>query len=177
MLAAVVEKLVAGQWADADAIKRAEENADNLIAELGKLSEQYKERLSFDRVVKEIEKIVESMERLRAELQRWQETGSGILVGKDPFLGPLGQQLLLKGESKTSRQAVTWNQYEEDNLVVKVAVNDPEGLVVAPELTLNFEKNQTHFEYEVRAMKKPGEYTITLTPAVGKPAQVKVTVK
>jgi hypothetical protein len=176
-LAAVVERLVGGQWADAAGIKLAEDNADALIAELGKLSEQYKERLSFDRVVKEIEKIVESMERLRAELQRWERVGGEKLTGKDPEFGPLGQQLLLKGESKMFRHTVTWNQYEEDNLAVKVAVSDPEGLVVAEQLTLNFEKNQTHFDYEVRALKKPGEYTITLTPAVGKPIQVKVTVK
>ena len=45
------------------------------------------------------------------------------------------------------------------------------------ELKLDFEKNQTAFEYEVKAGAKDGEYTLTLIPAVGEPVVVIVTVK
>jgi hypothetical protein len=177
LLGLVVEKLVAGQWADADAVRGAEEQTDLLIAELGKLGEAYRERLSYDRLVKEFEKLVESADLQRSLLTRWRETGEGRLLSKDPILGPLGQQLLIKGETKKFRHAIDWRQYEEDKLVVKVAVSDAEGLVAAEEIALDFEKNQTHFEYEVRAMKKAGDFTVTLTPEVGKPIKVRVTVK
>ena len=74
------------------------------------------------------------------------------------------------------RHTISWHQYAEDDLEVKVTASDP-SLTVPAKLTLDFEKHQFRFEYEVKAGQKTGEFTVTLAPAVGAPVAVKVTVK
>ena len=59
---------------------------------------------------------------------------------------------------------------------VKVTASDP-SITVPPELTLNFERHEYRFEYEIKAGTKDGTFKITLTPAVGKPVEVQVIVK
>lgn len=71
---------------------------------------------------------------------------------------------------------IQWLQYDKDDLIVKLTSSD-QSIVVPVELKLNFDKNPNDFEYEVRAGNKEGEYTITLTPEVGKKVEVKVIVK
>jgi hypothetical protein len=61
-------------------------------------------------------------------------------------------------------------------VVVKIASSDP-SVVVPAEMKLNFETNETYFEYEVKAGTKEGMYKITVTPEVGKPVEVQVNVK
>jgi hypothetical protein len=74
------------------------------------------------------------------------------------------------------RHTIKWGQYAEDELEVKVTASDP-SLSVPATLTLDFEKHQFRFEYEVKAGQKTGEFTVTLTPNVGEPVTVKVIVK
>ena len=74
------------------------------------------------------------------------------------------------------RHTISWHQYAEDELEVKVTASDP-SLTVPATLKLDFEKHQFRFEYEVRAGQKTGEFTVTLSPAVGNPVTVAVIVK
>jgi hypothetical protein len=93
-----------------------------------------------------------------------------------PSIGEVGPVLLNKGEVRKIKHAISWNQFAEDNLTIKVAASDP-SVVVPAELKLTFDGNQEGFEYEVRAGQKEGEYALTLTPQAGKPIKVQVTVK
>ena len=134
------------------------------------------EAQSKDRLIKIGRAILEAQERVDRQLVELQTIYEDRLRSKDPLINPVGQQFLAKGESKKLRHVIQWLQFDKDDLVVKVTASDP-SIVVPAELKLNFEKNPNEFEYEVRAGNKEGDYTITLTPEVGKKVEVKVQVK
>ncbi|MBN9118238.1 MAG: hypothetical protein J0I06_03600 [Planctomycetes bacterium] len=93
-----------------------------------------------------------------------------------PALEIRSEVVLGKGDRVTLRHRIEWRQYEADELEVTVTASDP-SLTVPATLKLDFEKHQFRFEYEVKAGESAGEFTVTLTPAVGKPVTVQVTVK
>jgi hypothetical protein len=80
-----------------------------------------------------------------------------------------------RGEAIRVRHALRWRNYPEDTLKVKMSASSKDLLVPA-EITLNFETHTLDFEYHIRGTAA-GTYTITLTPAVGKPVKVTVLVK
>jgi hypothetical protein len=119
--------------------------------------------------------------RINAELRKIREDYENDLRAETPKLGELGVVSLSKGESKKLQHTIAWRKYEgpkgkEDELQVKVSASDP-SLMVPPELTLTFEKNQFRFDYEIKAGQKAGDFTMTVTPAVGKAVTVQVSVK
>ena len=94
------------------------------------------------------------------------------------LIGDVGVSSLTKGETKKVQHTITWNQYKEDDLTVKVKASDPSIIGRPDELTLNFEKHQFRFDYEVKAGTGRREITPSpLTPAAGKPVVVQVLVK
>jgi hypothetical protein len=94
----------------------------------------------------------------------------------DPHIGESKAVILTKGGTATVRHTIEWRQYEKDELEVIMTASDT-SLVVPDKLVLEFEKHQFRFEYQVKAGEKTGEFTITLTPAAGKPVMVQVIVK
>lgn len=106
----------------------------------------------------------------------WKRDEEDKLNSPTPTIGPVGALALSKGEAKKVQHKISWNQYKEDDLVVKVTASDP-ALTVPGELKLNYETHQFAFEYEVKAGAREGTYKVTLAPAVGKPVEVLVVVK
>lgn len=94
----------------------------------------------------------------------------------DPWLGEVATVVLKKGERATITQSIAWNSYPEDDLPVWFRAND-ESLIVPDKVTLNFERHQFRFQYEIKAGGKTGEFTVTVTPTPGKAVEVKVVVK
>jgi hypothetical protein len=103
----------------------------------------------------------------------WAEPSNGP---RGPEIGSIGPVTLARSGRAVVRHAISWGQYPEDKLSIKVTASD-DALVVPAKLELDFEKNEVRFEYEIRAGDKAGEFTITLTPATGEPVEVKVIVE
>jgi hypothetical protein len=175
-LADVVAPLAEDRWASPESVSDADLVLTRLSEELQKIRDLLGEKLEYDRVTGMLDSLIRTQERLKAERERWQREMGDLLRSPLPTLGPVGPVLLNKGEARKVRHTISWNQFAEDTLTVKVTASDP-SVVVPTELKLTFEGNQESFEYEVRAGQKEGEYAITLTPQAGKPVKVQVTVK
>lgn len=172
------------QWPPPAAVSDAEQALSQLEREVAALRQELGELQSKEKLKKMLASVIEGQKRIGKELETIQYDRAIRLVKKEAELGAVGQQLVGKGESKKVKQAVSWNQYDRDELVVKLAVTDaagnpvpPEVLAVSPELKLDFERNQLDFEYEVKAGGKDGEYTLTLTPQLGAPVKVSIVVR
>ncbi len=165
------------RWADSALVSDTEIILGKLEAELRQIRQEIGEGESYDKVKMQFNLLKEKQLRVKYDLRSIQDYLNGQLIQDTPDISPVGQVSLVKGESKKIQHNIKWRQYKEDSLVVKLASSDPAGVIVPAELKLDFEKNDLNFEYEIRAGNKPGDYTITLTPAVGEKVQVKVTVK
>jgi hypothetical protein len=177
LMTTVQTALEGGQWADSVLVSDTEIAITRLREELFKIRQDQGEGESFDKVKREFNVLLEQQRRVRAEINKWYAIDTGTKFQITPKIGPVGAVFLVKGESKKIQHEIKWRQYKEDTLVVKLTSSDPTALVVPEELKLDFEKNDLNFDYEIRAANKPGDYTITLTPASGEKVEVKVTVK
>jgi hypothetical protein len=166
-----------GRWADNVLVSKADQVISALLRELVEIRKTLGEGESYDKVKREVNALLEEQRRVKAELKDLMNRLQGQALQDTPAIAEVGQIFLRKGESKRIEHAIKWRQYKEDTLVVKVASSDPAGVIVPPELKLDFEKNDLNFDYEIRGGNKEGDFTITLTPAVGAKVQVKVTVK
>ena len=162
-----------GQATDTDIhINLLEQEIVSIRAVLG-------EAQSKERLIKEARALIERQKRVRLEIVQMQRAIEEDL--DKPAIGSVGEVFLTKGETKKITQSLAWRLYKgppgnEDTLVVKLAASDA-SIVVPAELKLDFEKNNLNFSYEIRAGNKEGTYAVTVTPAAGKPVEVKVTVK
>lgn len=95
-----------------------------------------------------------------------------------PRLTSPGAVTLKPGEARDISFKIDWRLYPGDTLKVAVAKSPADtDLDLPKELTLTDQKNETEFVLRVTAGKTPGEATVTLTPATGKPVKLTVTVK
>jgi hypothetical protein len=92
----------------------------------------------------------------------------------EPAIGEVPLVVLEKGKSVKVRHGIGWRQYRSDALGIELVAAP--GLKVPAKLILDFEKHSLDFEYEITGLAV-GEYTIVLTPAVGQPVKVSVSVK
>lgn len=127
---------------------------------------------------------------LAAIIEKQRAVGEGIPhlprpphapLPREPRIGDGAVIVLAKGGTATVKHTIDWRAYvgpkgREDELDVTLTASDA-SLKVPEKLTLEFERHQFRFEYEVKAGEKTGEFTITLTPTAGKPVAVKVIVK
>jgi hypothetical protein len=180
----VLEALGGGKWADPAAVSDADQALTVLEQEVRALRTALGELQSKEKLKKMLVSVIEGQKRISKELEELRRLREERLTKKEPELGAVGPQFLAKGESKKLKQAINWAQYDKDELVVRLAAADQDGnpvpaevLGVPAELRLDFERNQLDFEYAVKAGAKEGEYTLTVTPEVGSPVKVAVTVK
>ena len=76
-------------------------------------------------------------------------------------------------KSITVKIPIDWKLYDKGDLTL-TAVAD--GGVMVP-MMLSIKDDKDEIELPVTALDKPGEYRITVTPAVGAPVVIVVTVK
>jgi hypothetical protein len=182
---AVTEKLMAlvqapldeSRWSDPIVLADAENSLVRLIREVSDIRKAIGEAESYDQLKRRLSSAIEEQKRIRLELVRWKKFLEDDATRDAPRIDPVGAVFMTKGETKKIKHNISWRQFKEDNLVVKLTSSDPTAVIVPAELKLDFEKNDLSFEYEVRAASKDGEYTVTLTPAVGDKVEVKITVK
>lgn len=176
LLLGVQNVLNAGRWAPLAAVSDAENSIYALERRLQEIRAQLGEAQNKDKLKKALLAIKEQQARIRDQVLAWKRDEEDKLNSPTPTIGPVGALALSKGEAKKVQHKISWNQYKEDDLVVKVTASDP-ALTVPGELKLNYETHQFAFEYEVKAGAREGTYKVTLAPAVGKPVEVLVVVK
>ena len=177
LTAQVQKALEEGRWADPVLVSDAEIALFGLARELSAFKARIGEGETFDKVKNEITVLRDQQKRLLRELEMWKIWNDGLLVQDIPSISSVGPVFLRKGETKRIQQNIHWRQYKEDTYTIKVASSDPTAVIVPSELKLDFEKNDLKFDYEIRATNKEGDFTVTLTPAVGPKIEFKVTVK
>lgn len=166
-----------GHWADPVVVSDVDNAINGLLQELTSIRQALGEAENLEKVKRNFNVLLEQQLRLRAELRRIQLDVEKNQIQDSPDISPVGPLFLAKGETQKIKHNIRWRQYKEDSLLVKVASSDPAAVIVPNELKLDFEKNDLSFDYEIRAGNKAGEFTVTLTPAVGAKVEVKVTVK
>ena len=177
----VQNALNGGRWAPLAAVSDAENSLYALERDLRTLRNKLGESQTLDGLKRSVAAIQERQRRIAADVEAQRRIWEIEVNSKDPKIGEAGAQSLTKGEAKKIQHAIQWRQYvgpkgKEDELQVKVTASDP-SITVPPELTLNFERHEFRFEYEIKAGTKDGTFKITLMPAVGKPVEVQVIVK
>jgi hypothetical protein len=98
------------------------------------------------------------------------------VLQKVPTVGDIPTVTIPKGGYARVEHTISWHQYPNDELEVRLTASDATILVPA-RIDVDFEKHQFRFSYEITAGDKVGEYTVLLTPAAGRPVTVKVIVK
>jgi hypothetical protein len=171
-------------WSDVDSVIAAELALLELERELKAIRQELGELQSKEKLKAQLQKVIDDQERIGKELALLKQIWEEDQFKKDPKIGAIGPVFLTKGEAKKIRHTINWRQYEKDELVLKLSVMDKDKkpvpadvLGIPTELKLDFEKNQTSFDYDVKAGARDGEFTLTLVPAVGEPVSVIVTVK
>jgi len=159
---------------------RAEEAqaAPSIEHEAAASAEGPEEKRSIERLKQMLREIIVKQQRYRAELQHRYENLLPPCLPKElaPTIGEAKPVVLEKGGRAKVTHTIRWRQYPEDVLTVTVTPSDP-SLAVPAKLTLEFEKNEVSFEYEITAGDKAGTFSLTLTPQTGSPVVVAVTVK
>ncbi len=183
LLNLVQNSLNGGRWAPLVAVSDAENAIYALERELQAIRRAIGEAQSLDLLRKKIDKIRNDQARIDQEIRRMKQDWEERLNSDIPTFGEVGAVFLNRGEKKTISQKIDWNQYKQDEIVVKFSVVDPnnnpvtDGVIVPAEMTLDFEKHQFRFEYTIAGGSKPGDYKVRLSPAVGPPKEFPVTVK
>ena len=80
-----------------------------------------------------------------------------------------------KNSSITVKHTIDWKLFDKGELKVTVTAADGSGLTVPGAMAVKDDKDE--LEYVVKSGDKVGDFKVTVTPAVGKPAEVIVTVK
>jgi hypothetical protein len=178
LLGKIQTALDEGRFGDPGMVTDAEIALHALEREVSDIRKALGEAQSKERLRKLINKLIEDQEqRVGNEIKKWMRDLDFENTRESPAIGQVGAVFLAKGETKKIKHTIRWRQYKEDILVVKVASSNPTAVIVPGELKLDFEKDNLSFEYEIRAGNTDGDYTVTLTPAVGDKVVVKVTVK
>jgi hypothetical protein len=175
-LAFVQNQLGAGRWAPGAAVTDAASDIALLEAGVRFIRALTGESIAIDRLRQNLLKLKTDQERIGSQILKLKVDAEKIFTTPFPLIRTAGVLSFVKGESKRLAHTISWNQYDGDTIKVKVAASDP-SITVPAELTLDFEKNTTRFDYEVKAGNKEGTFKITLTPAVGPPVEVQLVVK
>jgi hypothetical protein len=180
-----VEKLIGegqnvfdeGRWPPAGLVVQADAELAKLEQEVAKIRRERGEAESKEKLKNQIREVLSKQERIQVALKVAQQNADAERNKDTPLLYPVGPQFLAKGESRKVKHGINWRQFKEDALEVRLESSDPKALVVPEKITLDFEKNNLDFEYEVRAGTMPGDYKVTLTPAAGDKIEVLISVK
>lgn len=172
----VQNPLNGSRWADVNVIRLADSDLVQLENTLKKLRDLHGEAQSLDKLRREARRLLDDQKRIREQILAWQKDDGDRNNLKHPTIRETGSVSLAKGDTKRVSHAIQWNQYEGDTMVLKLASSDP-SIIVPAQITLDFEKNQFRFDYEVKSGTKEGTFKIKLTPATGPPVEVQVIVK
>jgi len=172
-LTAVQSSLASGVRPDDISLDNARTALTVLIAELRKVREKQGDVVNINKLRDDLRKIIEDQQQVSTALERIKK---GIISSLfNPKLLPGPALVLAKGEKRTITQQINWNAYVEGSLTIKLQAQPGSDLQLPAQVIAQDDRDD--FSFELTAGQKAGEFTITLTPAVGEPLLLKVTVK
>lgn len=170
---AVQSALAANTRPETVAVQNAQTALNTLIQRLKEVREKLGDVVSINKLRDELRRIIEDQKSVSQALDRTKRRIVDNLF--NPQLLPIPAVTLTKGEKKTLTQPVDWKIFADDSLQVKVEASVGSDLKVPTVLKVSADNDS--FTYDITAGQKTGEFSITLTPSVGAPLTVKITVK
>jgi hypothetical protein len=169
----VQTQLAAGTRPETVSVQNAQTALNTLILRLKAVREKLGDVVSINKLRDELRRIIEDQKSVSQALDRSKRRIVDNLF--NPQLLPTNPVTLKKGEKKSITQAVDWKIFADDSLQVKVQASAGSDLQVPAVLKVSADNDS--FSFEITAGQKTGEFSITLTPSVGAPLTVKVTVQ
>lgn len=157
---------------DAAVMESAESSVRELVARMQDLREKFGESLNISKLRDQIQAILKRQQDVKTMLDDLAKNIRERLF--QPDVRPAGPVALAKGETRKVKHSVDWKLYDKDDLVIRLEASDP-SLTVPP--MVKVPADDLEFEYPITAGQKSGEFTVTVSPAVGKLVTVRVTVK
>ena len=148
---------------------------DQLTRELKAIIDAIGEQLSIDKFRNQLQDLINKQREVTVGLKRIYD-----LYQIRQFLPSIAASpavTLNKGEKKAMKHAINWKVYDKDDLKVKIAATPGSEVAVPAEVVIPNDGVVNSVDYEIAAGQKAGKFEVTLTPAVGEPVVVEVTVK
>jgi hypothetical protein len=92
-----------------------------------------------------------------------------------PKLQPIAAITLNKKEERRITQQIEWGVFDKDELKIRIEAPAGSGLRVPGDVTVKTDKDD--YQFEIQAGDMAGTFDVKITPALGTPVIVKVTVK
>lgn len=144
-----------------------------LILQMQTIRDGIGELLNLQKLRDEMTNIINRQRQIRRFLQAIMEYERTKLF--IPEIRPAEVTLAKKGKAKV-KHTIDWKVFDKDSLTIRLSAPAGSGLKVPDSLDVK-NADRDDFEYEVEAGDVAGEFAVTLTPAVGLPVKLKVTVK
>lgn len=169
----VQSQLATGARPDDVTMQNARTALSTLIDALKKVREGTGDVVNINKLRDELRKIIEDQLLVSRTLKRSKE----VLVDNlfNPQLLPVPPVTMAKGEKKTIKQGIDWKIFTDGSIQVKFEAPANSGLKLPP--VLKVPDDSDDFTFEITAGQNVGEFPITLTPSVGSPVTIMVTVK
>ena len=172
-LGAVQVELAAGRRPDEAAVKAARTDLEVLIEKLKEVRSKSGDVVNINKLRDDLRKIIEDQLFVAEALNRAKKVYVDELF--NPAIVPLPPVTLAKGEAKKITQGIDWKVYVDGAIKVKVEAPAGSGLEVPGVIDVLDDRDD--FDYTITAGQTAGDFDVTLTPTVGRPVTVRVTVK
>lgn len=144
-----------------------------LIIKLDIIRSALGDALSIQKAQEELRKIIARQEAIQKVALMIRSLTVDLLFA--PEIKQATSVSVAKGGTVTVKHAVDWRLFDKGELKVTVTAAADSGLTVPGTITVKDDKDE--FEYPIKAGDKTGDFKVTVTPAVGKPVDILVTVK
>jgi hypothetical protein len=144
-----------------------------LLKRLEAIRRELGDTLSEGKLRDDLRKIIENQTLVSNSLDGIMKRNREMLFA--PEVRPVPAIELAVGASKKVTQEIDWKLFDKGELKLRLSVTPAGGPTVPADITVTDDKNE--FSYTVTAGAKPGTYTLKITPSVGPPVTIPVTVK
>jgi hypothetical protein len=165
--------LVDGQRPDDSVQNSAKSNLTTLIYKLNQIRERLGQSLTENQLRDSIRLISERQKELSDTYQRIRQRVIGELFA--PKLQPIPAITLNKKEQRRITQLIEWGVFDKDELKLRIEAPAGSGLRTPGDLTIKTDKDD--YQFDIQAGENVGTFEVKITPAIGSPIVVKVTVK
>ncbi|MFO0938085.1 MAG: hypothetical protein U0798_16400 [Gemmataceae bacterium] len=144
-----------------------------LIVKLEIIRTTLGDALSIQKAQEELRKIIDRQTGIQKSAKIIRE----LIVEKlfAPEIKSAQTVIVNKNSTITVKHSIDWKLYDKGEIKVNIVAPDGSGLTVPGVVTVKDDKDE--LVYDVKSGDKTGDFKVILTPAVGKPAEVIVTVK
>ena len=172
-LAAFREPLNAGSKPEDETTAAAKVTLEALIRRLEQIRRELGDTLSEGKLRDDLRKIIENQRVVSEALTRTIKGSREKLFA--PEIKPAPTVMMGQGETRKITHEVDWKVFDKGELKLRLEVSAGSDLTVPAEIVVKDDRND--FDYLVVAGRKPGTFTVTITPSIGPAVKVTVVVK